>query len=70
MSTDIDCPHCHRHIPADMVASYDMSGCPLAVPCVSRGHLAPESAWPLDDDDSDDDAERIEPIPVLSGGVA
>jgi hypothetical protein len=65
----MNCTHCNRYIPDDLVASWDGSGCPLADPCVpSLGYLSPELAWPRDDDD-DDDGESVSREPMLSGGA-
>lgn len=47
----MDCTHCGRWIPGDMIASYDTSGCPLAAPCVKKPS---GEAWPVLDEDDDD----------------
>lgn len=64
----LHCPHCHRDIPLDQVASFDLSGCLLLPPC-PRGGLSMDAAWPREDDDDEGD-ERVSPEPSLSGGAA
>jgi len=65
------CSHCGRTIPADLVATFDCSGCPLDVPCVRKGNGF-LTAWPgsLPPDDDDDDPEPIVPQPVVPGVAA
>jgi hypothetical protein len=65
-SLGFDCSHCGRNIPTKMVATYDCSGCPLAVPCV---RVVFGAAWPIDDSDDDDAIEVRDPEPVLAGGA-